>query len=304
MGKIVFVIAGCILLLTLTGCTRVKTHEQINTDEEKDKPIAIETVKTETFTMDYFKFGTGKRIFVILPGLTAKSVMYSADAIAQRYELLKDDFTIYVFDQPHNLPSFYPPSAMAEDVIKACETLGLKQINLFGVSMGGMIALEIANHNPELIETLMLVSTSVDVNEEEFQAIQKWIDLVKNDQVSEMFLTFGEAVYPKEIFEASRDLLLTASKDVTKEESERFILLGESLKDYDGRDVITKIECPLFIIGDKQDCVFGPSAMKTMEELLSNKPNVTFYYYDGYGHALYDTAPDFTERILDFLKQN
>jgi hypothetical protein len=25
--------------------------------------------------------------------------------------------------------------------------------------------------------------------------------------------------------------------------------------------------------------------------------------YDGYGHAAYDTAPDYKERILDFLRE-
>ena len=31
----------------------------------------------------FFKFGTGKKIFVIIPGLSVQSVMHSAEAVAE-----------------------------------------------------------------------------------------------------------------------------------------------------------------------------------------------------------------------------
>ena len=37
--------------------------------------ISVETVKTDAFSMDYVRFGSGKRTFVILPGLSVQSVM-------------------------------------------------------------------------------------------------------------------------------------------------------------------------------------------------------------------------------------
>ena len=39
------------------------------------KRIEIETVRTESFSMDYFRFGHGKETLVILPGLSVQSVM-------------------------------------------------------------------------------------------------------------------------------------------------------------------------------------------------------------------------------------
>ena len=41
--------------------------------------VQIETIKTGSFTMDYFKFGHGKEVFVILPGLSLQSVMIFAE---------------------------------------------------------------------------------------------------------------------------------------------------------------------------------------------------------------------------------
>ncbi len=44
--------------------------------------IPIETVPTDRFTMEYFRFGAGERPLVILPGLSVQSVMGAADAVA------------------------------------------------------------------------------------------------------------------------------------------------------------------------------------------------------------------------------
>ena len=38
-------------------------------------------VQTESFSMDYFRFGRGSRTMVILPGLSVQSVMGAAQAV-------------------------------------------------------------------------------------------------------------------------------------------------------------------------------------------------------------------------------
>ena len=41
-----------------------------------------ETIRTDDFTMDFFRFGHGEKAFVILPGLSVESVLNYADAVA------------------------------------------------------------------------------------------------------------------------------------------------------------------------------------------------------------------------------
>ena len=38
-----------------------------------------------------------------------------------------------------------------------------------------------------------------------------------------------------------------------------------------------------------------------MAERLTGRPDFELAMYDGYGHAAYDTAPDYTERVRNFL---
>ncbi|MBQ9030962.1 MAG: alpha/beta fold hydrolase [Parasporobacterium sp.] len=155
------------------GSTVDLTLFDMNTEKEVDMTgnVSIETVSTNDFTMKYCKFGTGEKTFVILPGLSIQSVLDSADLIAEAYQLFAKDFTVYVFDRREELPASYSVYEMAQDTAAACQTLGMEDINLFGASYGGMAAMEIAIQYPELIEKVVLVSTSAAVTEDEYQTI-------------------------------------------------------------------------------------------------------------------------------------
>ena len=56
--------------------------------------MLLGTVEAETFTMDYLRFGNGARNLVIIPGVSIQSVMNYAEAIAESYKLLTDEFTV------------------------------------------------------------------------------------------------------------------------------------------------------------------------------------------------------------------
>ena len=49
------------------------------------------------------------------------------------------------------------------------------------------------------------------------------------------------------------------------------------------------------------DAVLGPYAAEEIKECLKDDPDTEIYSYDGYGHVAFDTAPDYTERLFEFL---
>ena len=67
----------------------------------------IHTISTSNMEMDYIKFGSGKKTFVILPGLSIHSVMGLADAVATAYQDFTKDYTVYLFDRAKNLHEGY-----------------------------------------------------------------------------------------------------------------------------------------------------------------------------------------------------
>ena len=118
-----------------------------------------EKAVTDSMEMEYFRFGRGDKVMVILPGLSVQSVMGSAEAVADAYGCFSDDFTVYLFDRRKDIPESYSIEDMAMDTLDAFHALGLKDIFLFGASQGGMIALQIAVTEPDLICRLALGST-------------------------------------------------------------------------------------------------------------------------------------------------
>ena len=279
-----------------------ETETQAVTETQQEAPAAVvDTVETERFAMDYCKFGSGDRALIILPGLSIQSVMSSADAIAQAYQSLAEDYTIYVLDRRKELPSVYTVNDSAEDAVDALKALGLEKVSIFGASYGGMEAMILAAAYPEMVDKIIVASTSADLTAEEFQTVSGWISLAKAGDAEGLYLAFGEALYPEEVFEASRQLLIDAAKTVTEEELSRFIILAEGMEGYDITDQLAQIQCPMLAIGDRQDQVLGGTATEKIGEYMSGNENFELYMYDGYGHAVYDLAPDIKDRMKDFL---
>ena len=263
--------------------------------------IPIETVRTDSFSMNYICFGKGKETLVILPGLSVQSVLSFADDVAQAYSSLADDFTIYLFDRRNELPASYSVYDMAHDMAEIFKALEFENICLFGASQGGMIAMNIAIDNPELVQKMVLASTTSRISDERFRTLDEWISSARDGNKKELYLAFGEAVYPIDVFQQSRQLLTEAANTVTDEDLERFVILAEGMRDFDVTDLLDKIACPVLLIGSEDDKVLGADSALQIKERMKERQDFEFYMYNGYGHAVYDTAPDFKERILRFL---
>ena len=262
--------------------------------------ITIRKVNTGEFTMNYFTFGKGEKTFVILPGLSVQSVMPSAEIIANAYDVIAKEFTVYVFDRRNELPQSYSVYDMAEDTAAVFNALGLKDIYLFGASQGGMIAMTIVANHPELIKKLMLGSSSAHITNEQYKSIGKWIDLAKSKKRVALNLEMGRVLYPEALFEKFKDTLASLGESITDSDLERFITFTEGTKGFDVSKRIPDINCPVLSLGAKDDKVL-PGAAEDLERLFSGKENFESYMYNGFGHAAFDTAPDYKERLLQFM---
>lgn len=264
-------------------------------------PILTESIKTKDFVMEYFRFGHGQKTLVILPGLSVQSVMHAADAVADAYRLLTDDFTLYVLDRRKDLPDTYPVRQMARDTEEALQALGLDRICVFGASQGGMIAMQIALDRPELVQKLVLGSTCCRVTPERYRLIGQWIGLAKGGNAQALYLAFGRALYPQDMFERARGYFADSARLVTDEDLKRFIRLAEGMQGFDMTEELGRIACPTLVIGSADDRVLGAQSSVQIAQCLGGRPDAALYMYDGYGHAVYDTAPDFPERLLRFF---
>ncbi|MBQ9886332.1 MAG: alpha/beta hydrolase [Lachnospiraceae bacterium] len=260
--------------------------------------IMIEAVKTDEFEMRYFKFGTGDRTAVIIPGLSVKSVMDSAGQVAAAYRAMKEDYTVYVFDRRLDCPDNYTVGQMADDTAKAFDMLGIKDVYLFGVSQGGMIAQLIALDYPELVHKLVLGSTAARVNKGGEKTILNWVRLAKKRDAVSLGRAFAKRVYSEEFYNKYGELIAHFVGNATEEELDRFAVLAAGCEGFDVYDRLNQLKCPVLVIGAGRDKVLGVRASRE----LAKKAGAQLYIYEDYGHAVYDEAPDYLERVMKFFE--
>ena len=260
--------------------------------------MEIEKLSFEDFQIEYCKIGKGKKTIVMLPGLSVKSTILSAAAVEKDYVIFKDEYTIYLIERRINPSNSTTIRSLAEDTIKVIETLGLKDIYLMGASQGGMIALQVACLRGDLIKKLLLCSSSAKVVDTTI--LDRWINLAKEKKREELFLDFGKCIYPEAIYKKFERVLKVISKSVTDEELERFVYIAGASRGFNLLKEIKDIKCEMMVIGAKDDCVLGGECTEEIAEITGCP---IYMYEPGFGHAAYDTAPDYKNRILSYFNK-
>ena len=295
MKKFVLIISTALVMMT--AC-RTEEPEEV----QEEEALTIYTADTGEFTMDWFRFGTGEKTFVILPGLSVQSVMGSAEAIESAYSDFCEDYTVYVFDRRKELPQTYTIEQMASDTAEVFRMLSLHDVCLFGASQGGMIAMVIAMDDPELVSDLVLGSTQACTGRILEETLDEWIRAAQEGDAQGLYASFGKKVYPEGYYEQYEAAFTAAAQTVTAEDLERFPVLAGSMYGFDVTDRLKEIQCPVLFLRAEDDAVLGPDAGMETVSVLESREDCRIMVYNGYGHAAFDLAPDYKQNILEFLK--
>ena len=262
--------------------------------------IKIETIKTVSFEMEYCKFGTGSKIMVVIPGLGIRSVMESADFIAEAFSLFHEKYTIYVFERRKELPPVYNVHDMARDTAVALDALGIKDAYFFGISLGGMISQVIAAERPDLVHKLLLGSTCGKVDGTSAEGIGEWIKLAESGRAAELCLGFAEAVYTPELLKRNNKAFTYLAKITTDDELKRFVILSKGVIGFDMLSKLYKIQCPVLVLGGGKDKLM---CRKDFETLAKKTHGELYIFEDGY-HSIYDEEPEFRNRTFEFFERD
>ncbi|MDO5297490.1 MAG: alpha/beta hydrolase [bacterium] len=260
----------------------------------------VETLQTEQFTISYLKFGKpGGQPLVILPGLSVKSVMELADAIAEAYRIFADRYEIYLMDRRSDVPSVYSVRDMAKDTEAALDALKLSQCDIVGFSQGGMIAQVIAAERPDLAHKLVLGSTTAKVTDYERKLFLGWARLAAANDLDGLTRSLLTHIYSDDFCRQNEAAYSAYIHSASPEDLKRFIIFSKGMEDFDASGQLKDISCPVLVLGAKQDKIISPHA----SEDLQKKLRCQSYIYDGYGHAVYDEAPDYKDKVLNFLNE-
>ena len=260
--------------------------------------INIERIENEKIDISFFRFGeNGKSPIVIIPGLSVMPVVTSAQAIIAQYKMFTKDFDIYLIDRNMKSPNGYTMFDMAKDTAFVLKEIGIENANLFGVSQGGMIAQELAIYYPELVKSLTLCSTCLSINPSDAEVVREWIALAENKKAEDLLDSFMSNVYTEDFYKKHKSAIKVFAKFIKDKDMKRFVKLALPLFDFNIKEDLKKVNVPAFVCASKLDKVIPFKCEKELVETLHARE----YVYENYSHALYDEAPDYLDKVYDFL---
>ncbi len=258
----------------------------------------IHTVREDTLEMDYILFGNGAKKLVILPGISVQPVTGSAAAIAEAYApLFAETYTVYLPTGRKQVEAGYSVDDMADDTAVFCRLVGIETADVFGASLGGMVAQRLAICYPSLVHKLILGSTISCQNAVTRHTLKQFYKPAARMDVRALNRTFFEYIYSPETLAQFGEVLTSLEDCGTPEDLHRFCVLVKAAAAFDTYDELGKIQCPTLVLGAKNDRVVSGEA--SLE--IARKIGCEVYLYEQFGHAVYDEAPDYKQRMIDFF---
>ncbi|MBR4676298.1 MAG: alpha/beta fold hydrolase [Victivallales bacterium] len=261
--------------------------------------IQISSIKTASSTLDYAIIKGGPKSFVLLPGLYTKSLMPLAPAVAMQYRRFLGEYTIIMFDRVSEPPAHYTVKEMATDTIRAMDALHIRDAYMMGVSAGGMVAQAIAAERPDLVKRLVIGSSTPAMTEHARGILNNWSALAKAGKADELGRSFAEMIYTDAFYVRHKEAILASLSGTTDVELKRFSIFADGLCSFDLTANLHAINCPVLAIGGALDRIFPPK--QAME--IARNTGGRFFIFDNYGHAVYDEAADYLDKVWEFFEE-
>ena len=248
-------------------------------------------------SFDYISFGKGQRSLIIIQGLNVRDVKGSGASIAVMYKMFAKDYRVYMFDRRPVIDEPITIWDIAEDIYKAMKQLNIEKPNLFGVSQGGMISMAMAISHPESINKMVLGVTASRPNETIKRVVGSWVECARNkDHVTINKETFT-LMYTDKYLKKYKAMMPILIKLIKPKDFKRFELLASSILEFDCYEKLNDIKCPVLVLGGALDKVTTGDASRE----IADKLGCNVHIYDEYGHAAYEEAKDFNNRVYEFL---
>jgi pimeloyl-ACP methyl ester carboxylesterase len=202
----------------------------------------------------------------------------------------------------------YTTRMMADDTAGFMDTIGLDRASIFGGSMSGMIAQELAINHKEKVRKLVLACTSsggkncAPIPQVTRETVQSYIDAPPEMTPMERENLLFDIFYTKELLEERREQLLTdrlkAKKFVPPPPRYALRRQIEAIYQHDAYDRLSEIEARTLIVHGEKDVIFPSQNASILAERI---PNAEVKLYEKTGHALVEEGEHILKDIIDFL---
>ena len=253
--------------------------------------------------VEYIRFGSGPRKLVMLPGLGTglRSIRGTELPMALMYRAFAKEHTVWVFNRKSPLAVGSTTRDMARDTALAMGKLGMERADVFGVSMGGMIAQWLAVDHPERVERLVLTVTSSRPNPILREAIGEWMSCAKRGDHAGFMESSLRRIYSEGYYRRNKWLAPLVGALTKPKSYGPFFIQAQACLDHDCYDALPAIRAETLVLGGEQDNCLGGEASR---EIAARIGGAQLRMYPEWGHGLYEEEKTFNRTVLEFLSRD
>ncbi|MDR5682651.1 MAG: alpha/beta fold hydrolase [Armatimonadota bacterium] len=250
----------------------------------------------------YEEEGTGPPL-LLLEGLGYALWMWfkQRPALRRRFHLIApDNRGVGLSDKP-DAP--YTIDLFADDAAALLDHLGVRRTHVLGVSMGGMIALNLSLRHPDRVDRLVLVNTTpggpdaVPMPPQTAQALLAARALPPREGLrAAMALAFSPPYMQSHPEEIERIVDWRLQNPQPPEAWMRQFAAGQA---FDVSSRLHEVRHPALVIAGSDDRVLPPANAQLLADRLPNAERVVF---EGTGHLLFiERSEEFNRLVEEFL---
>ena len=262
-------------------------------------------VRVNEIEMNYELHGEGKPLVLIM-GLTGSLEGWRplVPAFAQEHRvLIFDNRGAGLTDKPAGP---YSMPMMADDTAGLMDALGIEAADVYGISMGGMIAQELTLRHPQKVRALVLGCTTPG-GPNSHRRPQETIDTlarIPNVSVEEGLEIVLRLLFTDEFAAANRRQVREMTLSSFDLRIPRRAFLGQTgaINAHNTYDRLPQIKAPTLVIAGGSDEMV-PSANSPI--LAQRIPGAELVMYPKARHGyFYEVAEEATAAVLDFLRRH
>ena len=149
------------------------------------------------------------------------------------------------------------------------------------------------------MEKLALAVTAPRVNDVILSCVPGWMDMARRGDHKALMIDTAERSYSPAYLKKYRKMYPFLRFVGKPETYDRFLVNAQAILSFDASAELSNIACPTLILGGEEDRIVGAEGSQA---LAARIPGSVLYLYPGLGHAAYEEAGDFYERVFRFLK--
>ncbi|MDD1781186.1 alpha/beta hydrolase [Enterovibrio sp. ZSDZ35] len=252
------------------------------------------TIISADIPIHFERRGSGSPL-VFLHGLGSSSVDWSEQIafFSQNFDVIAPDFPLHG-QSGGKIETFSLPHC-ADVIHDLLNQLSIEKATVVGVSMGGMVGMELAIRYPEKIAKLAVVNALAECKPR--MAIEWWMlltrrFLLKFVSVARIAKMMGDQLLPGEALKEKR---IEAVARWSLNDRASYIASFNALLGWQVLDKLALIRCPLFLISAEFDHT-PPTSKKVLAALY---PDGEFSMIAGMRHLVPLESPDTFNQILN-----